>query len=160
MVTLRLSTDPIFDLFGTGLFDYSGARDQVDFVRDAIDQISQESLDNGSVHVSAVLYGGQQQMTKVFDFGEKDKMQMKCKLYGYAEIGACNLDKFNREPLCYQPNVYEVLTDVLPAENRMRLLWRTFSRDRPVTKVSLNLSYTFETKFKGRYCTSCRQYQT
>ena len=136
MVTLKLSTDPIFDLFGTELFDYSGAKGQVDFVRDAIDQISQESLNNGSVHVSAVLYGGQQQMIKVFDFDEKDKMQMKCKLYGYAEIGECNLAKFNREPLCYRPNVYEVLTDVLPTENKMHLLWRKFSRDRPVTKVA------------------------
>jgi len=88
---------------------HEGAKEQIDFVIDAIENIPAEKLENGFLRIAVALYGSQDRIEEVIGFGETDVDDIKCRLYGYEGVADCDMDVFNRQALCGETGVYQAM---------------------------------------------------
>lgn len=86
---------------------HTGAKEQIDFVIDAIENIPSNKMD--SIRIAIALYGSQDQIEEIAGFGDTDIDEIKCKLYGYSGTEDCDMNIFIRKALCGQTGVYQAM---------------------------------------------------
>lgn len=88
---------------------HEGAKEQIDFVIDAIENIPTDKLQNEFIRIAVALYGNQDQIEEIVGFGDTNVEDIKCRLYGYAGTENCDMNVFVRKALCGQTGVYQAM---------------------------------------------------